>query len=293
MQRTGVGIIGAGIRGIYCLGQAFTELAMESELIVTAVYDTIPRRSEEAREFLESRYREEGVDQRLTIFSDSRELIDSPECGLILITSHTGQHREAAVYALASGKKVYLDKPIAVTMEDALAITDEESRSSNPLIMGFTRRYELTWIKAKELLDSGVIGDLQMMEIQSVIPYTRYLQTWHRKRELSGGSLNDKCSHHFDVFNWMADAYPLYLTAVGGRSSVFPEDSEAPESCRVCDRDCHYRRDENRVSDGAFVLQIPHGTERKGKPKRSTAVSTLPVRISWITRSSPLCIRAV
>ena len=95
-----------------------------------------------------------------------------------------------------------------------------------------------------------------MMEIQSVIPYSRYLQTWHRKKELSGGSLNDKCSHHFDVFNWMTGEFPEYLTATGGRSSFFKVEEDAPESCKKCSRECEYRRDPNRISDGSFVLNF-------------------------------------
>jgi predicted dehydrogenase len=122
--------------------------------------------------------------------------------------------------------------------------------------MGFTRRYEKSWVKAKELVDEGAIGRLQMMQINSVVPYSRYLQTWHRRKERSGGSLNDKCSHYFDVFNWMAGERPTYLTAVGGRSSVFAVEEDAPKSCRTCDRECPYRRDPNKISDGGFVLNL-------------------------------------
>jgi predicted dehydrogenase len=255
MGQLGVGIIGAGVRGVYCLGLAFTELVHETDFRVVGLFDSNPQRVVEAKLYLENRYEIEGTKQQIHPFKNAIDLIDSPLCDLIIITSHTNQHREAAVYALKSGKKVYLDKPIAVTIDDGIAIIEQERKSNNSLIMGFTRRYEQSWIKAKELLDSGAIGVLQLMEIQSVIPYSRYLQTWHRKRKYSGGSLNDKCSHHFDVFNWMAGEYPTYLSAVGGRSSVFPIDTNAPDSCRECDRDCHYRRDSKKVSDGAFVLQ--------------------------------------
>ncbi|MBN2659182.1 MAG: Gfo/Idh/MocA family oxidoreductase [Spirochaetales bacterium] len=250
----GAGIIGAGVRGVYCLGQAIVTLYKETGIVVQGVYDIVEKRSYESKEYLEKLYSDMGVNRSVKVYGSYNEMIDSEECRIIIITNHTNNHREPAVMALRKGKKVYLDKPISVTLDDAEAIVEAEK--ANPLIMGFTRRYEAPWIKAKELLDSGVIGKLQMMEINSLIPYQRYLQTWHRKRELSGGSINDKNSHHFDVFNWMAGEYPSFLTAVGGRSSVFPVEENAPKSCRVCKRDCHYRRDDQKISDGAYVLQL-------------------------------------
>lgn len=254
MKEIGVGIVGAGVRGVYCLGQAIAMLNGETRLFVSGVYDSLENRAEEAREYLEKLYSDQGQHRAIHVHQEYREMLEDEQCRIVMVTNFTSRHRAYAVEALAAGKKVYLDKPISVTREDAAAIVDAARK--NPLIMGFTRRYEKSWIKAKGLLDSGIIGPLQMMQINSVVPYQRYLQTWHRRRELSGGVLNDKNSHHFDVFNWMAGEYPGFLTAIGGRSSVFPVDENAPESCRVCDRECPYRRDPHKISDGAFVLQL-------------------------------------
>ena len=254
MDDIGIGIIGAGVRGVYCLGQAIARLYEETHLYVTGVHDVIQARAEEARHYLEQLYAEQHNDRVVQVYKTYDEMLSDDACRIVVVTSFTNSHREHAVAALESGREVYLDKPIAVTLSDARQIV--HAAEASPIVMGFTRRYEKSWIKAKELLDSGVIGRLQMMEITSVIPYSRYLQTWHRRRELSGGALNDKCSHHFDVFNWMCGESPEYLTALGGRSSVFPVEENAPASCRVCTRECPYRRDANKTSDGAFVLQL-------------------------------------
>lgn len=254
MEEIGVGIVGAGVRGVYCLGQAIAALNRETGLTVTGIYDVVEKRSRESRDYLEHLFTDEGTPQKIRVYSTYREMLEDESCRIVLVTNFTNQHRTFTVEALKYGKKVYLDKPISVSREDGIAIV--AAAGNNPLIMGFTRRYEKSWIKAKELLDSGVIGPLQMMEINSVIPYSRYLQTWHRKKELSGGPLNDKSSHHFDVFNWMAGEYPSLLTAIGGRSSVFKEEEDAPPSCRECTRKCEYRRDPTKITDGAFVLQF-------------------------------------
>ena len=237
----GVGIIGAGERGVYTIGARMAEQVDNEELVIRAVADVNQTRLQEAKDFLEEKYRAQDRDVSISIYSDYRELIRDPRVELILITTFTSKHIESAIPALKSKKRVYLDKPIATRIEDSYRIIQVEKEEENPLIMGFTRRYETPWRRVHELLDEGRIGSLQMILLRSVIPYSRYLQRWHRNRELSGGALNDKASHHFDVFNWFSNSKPEVIQAMGGRSNVFAPDPAAPARCRDCDRLCPYR----------------------------------------------------
>lgn len=209
--------------------------------VIRAVADVNDVRLTEAKGFLERKYREQGRELSISTYPSHLELIDDPRVELILITSHTANHIEAAIPALRSKKRVYLDKPIATRLEDSYRILEAEKQENNPLIMGFTRRYETPWRMVFDLVEGGRIGVPQMILLRSVIPYSRYLQRWHRIFELSGGALNDKASHHFDVFNWFTKSTPEIIQAMGGRSSVFAPDPTAPARCRDCDRDCPYR----------------------------------------------------
>jgi predicted dehydrogenase len=174
-------------------------------------------------------------------YTNGLDLVDDPNVDLIVITSITDTHRMFAVPALLSGSKVYCDKPLAQTAEDAAAIVEAEARTQNPLIMGFTRRYEQAWIKAYELLHDDVIGDLVMLQVRNIIPYHRYLTAWWRRRAWSGGALNDKGSHIFDVFNWFAGSRAVKVNGFGGRAMI-QTDPDAPQRCRDCERDCPFRR---------------------------------------------------
>jgi predicted dehydrogenase len=107
--------------------------------------------------------------------------------------------------------------------------------------MGFTRRYENTWLKAYDLLNKGAIGNLIMLQVRNIIPYHRYLTAWWRRREWSGGALNDKGCHLFDVFNWFTDGQPVSVHGFGGKSVIEP-DPKAPKRCSICQRECPYRR---------------------------------------------------
>ena len=245
-----VGIIGTGGRGITCIGRQIAEQASELNLTITAFCNRTASRMQIALNELNEIAAKSGNDPfTVQCYENPQELIDDDNVDLIVITTPTAAHAEAAIPALKSGKKVYLDKPIAHTLEDSLAIRRAEEEADNPMIMGFTRRYEEPWLRLHDIVSSGKIGELKMMLVRAVLPYAFYFQTWHRQRAVSGGALNDKGSHYTDVFNWFAEitdaGRPTQVNAFGGRN-VFIEEADAPEFCSECDRDCPYRASEIR-----------------------------------------------
>ena len=241
MEIIGIGIIGLGMRGLMTLGRTIVSLAQETGFRITALCDRNPARMAEARDWVVQMYAQAGIEVAPRLYASGEVLIAAPEVDLVLITSITDSHRQYAVPALQSGKKVYCDKPLAQNAEDAAAIVEAEAAAENPLIMGFTRRYETPWRKAYGLLQEGAIGALTMIQVRDVIPYHRYLTAWWRRRAWSGGALNDKGSHLFDVFNWFCGSRAEQVHGWGGRSAI-PADPSAPRRCSACGRECPFRR---------------------------------------------------
>jgi len=255
----GVGIIGLGVRGVYCIARNMADHFTETGFEITALCDRNPQRMAESEAAVKQRYAAQGVEIAPQLYEDGLDLIADPDVELVVITSITDTHRQFAVPALQAGKRVYCDKPLAQNAEDAVAIVEAEAEAQNPLIMGFTRRYETAWLKAYDLLQEGAIGDLIMLQVRNVIPYHRYLTAWWRRRKWSGGALNDKGSHLFDVFNWFTGARAVKVHGFGGRSVVEP-DLGAPPRCRLCHRDCPYRRREpETAAPAAYDLQAHFG----------------------------------
>jgi len=265
-----VGIIGTGSRGITCIGRQIAEQSSELDMTITAFCNRTESRMQIALDDVNEAAEKAGnAPFSPAFYREPLDLINDDNVDLIVITSPTAAHAEAAIPALRSGKKVYLDKPIAHNLEDSRAIREAERESDNPMIMGFTRRYETPWLKLHELVSGGAIGDVKMMLIRAVLPYSFYFQTWHRTRAVSGGALNDKGSHYTDVFNWFAGGgQATKVNAFGGRN-VFIEEEDAPEFCAVCDRDCPYR-----ASDAMPDTQ----DQMKGAVDRSYETETDPLK---------------
>ncbi|MBN2449948.1 MAG: Gfo/Idh/MocA family oxidoreductase [Lentisphaeria bacterium] len=241
MKPVHVAIVGAGSRGLYNLATRIAESAAETGLRVTALCDRRQERLDEACEYLGAAFREHGVDCRPRGTTDWNEVAADPAIDAVMVTTPQCFHREPAVAALRAGKRVYVDKPLAHTLEDARAILEEQTRTGHPVMVGFTRRYEAPWQRARELLRSGAIGDLHMAILRDIIPFHTFFHRWHRRRQWSGGALNDKSSHHCDVLNWFAESRALRISAMGGRR-VFRTREDAPARCLDCpDRECPYR----------------------------------------------------
>ncbi|MFW6138363.1 MAG: Gfo/Idh/MocA family protein [Spirochaetota bacterium] len=266
----GIGIIGTGRRG-HSLGVCAAELYHSAGVEVRALCNRTRLRMEQAKDSLVKIYQENNVSPSISLYQNYQDLVDAPEVDLIMITTPQYTHKDQAVYALESGKKVFLDKPIAHNLEDALAIRQQEIRESNPMTIGFTRRFEAIWNKTFNLVTEGVIGNVKMMLIRNLIPYHTYFHTWHRKLEWSGGALADKMSHFFDVFNWFSGSYPERVSAYGGQS-VFAPDTKAPARCSECDSS-YYRRTKASSGRGELDKDCPYRVgEKKEKARQDTMV---------------------
>ncbi len=238
-EKTGVGIIGTGRRG-YDLGMCIIDLSDRTKLEIRALNNRTRVRMEEARDAFLSKYAEKGGSPEINLYENYEDLVRDPAVKLIIVVSPQNVHREHAVAALRTGKKVLLDKPMAHRLDEAVVIRKEEVGSDNPLFIGFTRRYETTWLKTFDLVKDGAIGDLKMILVKDVLPYHIYFHDWHRRMEWSGGVIADKISHLFDACNWFAQSDAERLSAFGGRA-VFQPEKDPPSRCIGCDRDCPYR----------------------------------------------------
>ena len=236
----GVAVVGAGLRGVWNLAALLARDFEELRLEVVALCEVFAPRAAEARSFLEEQYRRSGYPLEISVYDDVEACLADPRVELVMVTTHSDQHRDPALRALAAGKKVYLDKPLAHDLEDCDAILAAEAEHDSPILLGFTRRYEAAWRKARELVSDGVIGDVHMVLLRAVIPYHVYFHGWHRERRFSGDALNDKSSHHVDAMAWFVAADPVTVTGFGGRRVYLP-DPDAPTCCRDCDRVCPYR----------------------------------------------------
>jgi predicted dehydrogenase len=154
MDRIGVGLIGTGFMG-KCHAMAYGA--------VKAVFGDVPAVDRMTLCDVDQAYttkmaNEFGFAKAAT---DWRDLLADPNIALVSITSPNGLHREMAVAALAAGKHVWCEKPMALTLADAEAMTEAAAKANGQataLGYGYLQNPALQY--ARQLINEGAIGEI-------------------------------------------------------------------------------------------------------------------------------------
>lgn len=144
------------------------------------------------------------------LVDDADALIDDPSLDAIIVVSPTNAHREHIERAALAGKAVFAEKPVAGSVEDALAVAETVRRTGIPFQIGFQRRFDPGYARAKELIAGGAIGVVEMFRGIScdVIPPVDYLRT-------SGGLFWDLGIHDFDAARFLMGDEIVSVFATG------------------------------------------------------------------------------
>lgn len=162
------------------------------------------------------------TEHRPAVCADYRELLSHEEIDAVVISVPNYLHREVAVAFLEAGKHVFLEKPVAPTLEDCDAILAAAERSGKVLQIGLVYRYSNVYKRMAEVVKSGRLEDVMMMwckEFRDPFPPSE----WFYDAGKSGGALVEKDCHHFDIFNWMIGANPVRVFASGGQHVITKE----------------------------------------------------------------------
>jgi predicted dehydrogenase len=183
-------LIGYGIGG-----SVFHEpfLAIDSAYEIAAVVTSSPERRAKAEE----RYHVIPTVGELWTHAD--------EFDLAIVTSPTAVHTEHALAALDSGLHVVVDKPIATTSADARRIVERAKTRGKSLSTFQSRRYDAEHQTARELIASGVLGDLVRLELSFQRDVGALRDNWRdtTATNAGGGVTFDLGGHMFDAAQYL------------------------------------------------------------------------------------------
>ncbi len=146
MKSTKLGLIGIGGIGQLHLKHAL----MLPNAEVVAVADTAKSALDRAKEL--------GVKNTYT---DYMEMLKNPDVDAVIIALPTHLHLKCARDAAEAGKAIFLEKPIAVTVEDAKAVISSAERNNVKLMMGYPMRFNKHFLRLKEDMANGILGDIE------------------------------------------------------------------------------------------------------------------------------------
>ena len=181
-------------------------------------------------------------------------MLEEQQPDTVVVTVPDHLHHEYIVRALRAGCNVMTEKPMTIDLGKLKAVLDAQRETGKSVTVTFNYRYTPARTQLKDLLMSGVIGDIQAVDFRWHLDRVHgadYFRRWHRYKDKSGGLLVHKSTHHFDLMNWWVASTPRTVAANGKRVFYTPEMAaklglaEHGPRCHGCPvfHKCDYRLD--------------------------------------------------
>jgi UDP-N-acetyl-2-amino-2-deoxyglucuronate dehydrogenase len=137
--------------------------------------------------------------------TDYRRLIDRPEIDVITICTPSGLHAEMAIAALQAGKDVIVEKPIALSLDDADRMIATARGTGRKLCVVLQNRYNPPMQALRRAVDDGRFGRLLLgnATVRWFRPQEYYEDGWHGTWRMDGGALMNQSIHHIDALQWL------------------------------------------------------------------------------------------
>ncbi len=153
----------------------------------------------------------------ILLFSDYKKMIKSGEIDAVIISTPHKLHSEIAMFALDNGVNVLSEKPIDITISQAKKINEKALKSDKVFAIMFNQRTDFLYKKAKELVESGEIGEIKRsvwiitnwFRTQSYYDSGDWRATWSGE---GGGVLLNQAPHNLDLWQWIC-GMPKSITA--------------------------------------------------------------------------------
>lgn len=128
-------------------------------------------------------------------------ILRDPAVKLVGITAANHAHKELAIRSLEAGKPVLCEKPMALTLEDALAMVEAGERCGVFFQVGFELRYSKLYAKVKEWIDAGLLG--RVVNTHCLYCSSTYdKDQWRNTKREGGSTFGERLSHYVDLTRW-------------------------------------------------------------------------------------------
>ena len=142
-------------------------------------------------------------------YTDANDLINDKEINAIYIATPPYKHKEYTIKSLKAGKTVYVEKPMALNYKEAIEMYNMSIETGVPLFVAYYRRWFPYFLKLKEIIDKGDIGNILSVNLVNILParnedFDKKNPPWHLNKEIAGGGyFFDLACHQLDILDFL------------------------------------------------------------------------------------------
>jgi myo-inositol 2-dehydrogenase / D-chiro-inositol 1-dehydrogenase len=207
---------------------------------VVAVAESDPDRLHEVAERFHIKHR----------YTNFLDLLTNPKVDAVAVCVPARFHIEVALAALDAGKHLFVEKPLALGIEDCEQLIERAAKFPGLKVMvGFNMRWHCLVRQAQEMILQGGLGPLEM--IRSVLTsYHENIPPWRMRRHTGGGVFFEMAVHHFDLWRFLLRSEIREVFA-SSRSVKFEDDTATVTA----------RMDNGLLATAVFSQQTTAGNE--------------------------------
>jgi predicted dehydrogenase len=160
-------------------------------------------------------------------YHSSEELVADPDIDAVYIATPPSSHKPLSLLVARAGKHVYIEKPMAMRFEECREIVDACEQMGVRLFVAFYRRAMPRFLKVKEWIDSGAIGEVRNVRaVQHQPPaaedLSRATLPWRLRPEIAGGGkFLDMGIHELDLFDFLFGAIEEVHGIASNRAGLY------------------------------------------------------------------------
>lgn len=168
-------------------------------------------------------------------YATAEEMLEKEKPDGVVIGTSCDLHTKYALLVAKYGLPLFLEKPVSINEEQRAELETILPTMNDKTVVSFPLRITEVVKKMKELLDSGIIGEIAQVQAINNVPYGRcYFHGWYRDDSRTGGLFLQKATHDLDYLTYLiGQGEPRSICAVESKM-VFKGDKPAGMSCKDC-----------------------------------------------------------
>jgi len=170
-----------------------------------------------------------GEEFNVPYYADMHEMMRKEHVDVVSVLTESGYHSKHVIQLAQYGKHIVVEKPMALTLDDADAMIQACDNVGIKLFVVKQNRFNVPVAKAREALEAGRFGKLVLgtVRVRWCRPQSYYDQdAWRGTWALDGGVLTNQASHHIDLLEWMmGDVESVYAMSTTALVNIEAEDT--------------------------------------------------------------------
>lgn len=182
-----------------------------------------------ACDLIEDKARKIGEQFSVPYYTDMHQMMQNEKVDVVVVLTESGNHAKNVVDLARYGKHIVVEKPMALTLDDADAMIQACDKTGAKLFVVKQNRFNVPVVKLREALEQGRFGKLVLgtVRVRWCRPQDYYDQApWRGTWAMDGGVLTNQASHHVDMLEWMmGDVESVFARSATALANIEAEDT--------------------------------------------------------------------